>query len=223
MSQGRRFKFIGSEIAVQNGFIAHSPPQAVSAITKAFPAHLTAAGSDYDDGAVVKIANVVGMVEINGQLLVVDEAATGAFDAANIDSEAYTAYTSGGTLQEVLMTPFCECTGVNQQDGTADQIEVTTVCSTAKEFETGLSDSGTIQLDYNFAPLVGIQLAMRAAKRSGDLISVRLKFPNAGGIILMFGTVQQQSFQGSVSDAVWKGSATLRLSGEIYVLEGGNS
>lgn len=220
MSAGKRYKFTGSTFQVQTGFVAHSPAQAITAITKADPGAVTATGSNYTDGTVVKITDVVGMTEVNDKLFVVDDGAANTFELANTDTSGYGTYVSGGHVAVAALSAFCELTGVNQQDGAADQIEVTTICSTAKEFEQGLSDSGTIQLDYNFAPNETVQTAIRAAKISGDKIAFKVTLPGTGGSVIMIGTVQQSSFTGSVSDAVWKGSTTVRLSGDIFVLPG---
>ncbi len=117
----------------------------------------------------------------------------------------------------MIFTEFCELTGASQQDGTSDEIEATTICSTAKEFEVGRSDSGTIQLDYNFAPNETVQAALKAAKLSGDIISLKITLPGTGGTVIMFGSVQQSSFSGAVS-GLWTGSTTFKLTGEIFVL-----
>jgi hypothetical protein len=215
MSAGKRYKFNGSTLQVSTGVAA---TKAITGITKANPAEITATAHGLALGDVARVAGVVGMVEINGQLVVVDNPTTNDFEAANINAAGYTAYASGGTLAPLVYSSFCELTGANQQDGTADEIEVTTICSTAKEFEQGLADSGTLTLDFNFAPTTGIQNAMRAAKRSAEEIAVRLTLPGAGGTIVMIGRVQQTSFQSS-NGAVWTGSATLKLTGEIFVLE----
>lgn len=219
MAAGKRFKFNGSTFQVQTGFIADSPVQAITAITKANPGVVTATGSNYDDGAVLRLAGIVGMTELNGNLYVADDTTSNNFELANTDTTGYTTYISGGTVSEVAFSAFCELTGVNQQDGAADQVEVTTICSTAKEFEQGLSDSGTIQLDYNFAPNEGVQAAIRAAKISGDAIAFKVTLPGTGGVIVMLGTVQQSSFNGAVN-GVWTGSSTIKLTGDIFVLPG---
>lgn len=220
MAQGKRYKFNGSKFKVQVGFVADTPPQAISGITQAAIAVITATDSDLDPASVVKIAGVVGMTQINDQLVVADNVDTNDFEAANIDSTGYSAYISGGTLQVVNFGEMCELTGMNQQDGAADQTEVSTICSTAKEFEQGLGDSGTLQLDFNYAPLEATQAALRAAKKSGDAIAFEVLFPKNGGIAIMFGTVQQTSFQGQVN-GVYTGSATIKLTGDVYILAGG--
>jgi Lambda phage tail tube protein, TTP len=80
-----------------------------------------------------------------------------------------------------------------------------------------LSDSGTLQLDYNAAPNSAVQTALREAKESGDQLAFKITFPNSGGTVIMIGTVQSQNMSGSVND-VWKGSASIKLTGPIFVL-----
>lgn len=215
MSAGKRFKFNGSMLQVSTGVAA---TKAITGISQADPAVISAVGHGLLMGAVARVAAVVGMEEINGQLVVVDNPDTDDFEAANINAVGYSPYTSGGTLAPLTFSNFCELTGANQQDGTADELDATTICSTAKEFEQGLGDSGTLTLDFNFAPITGVQAAMREAKRTGDAIAIRITLPKDGGSIVMLGTVQQTSFQAS-NGALWTGSATIRLTGEIFVLE----
>lgn len=217
MTTGVRYKFNGSTLGVQTGYVGASPQQPISAITAADPAIITYSGTRIVDGDVGRISGVVGMTEVNGDVYVADNTSATNADLAGYDSSANTPYISGGIWEEASFSNFCELTGVNQQDGTSDEIDATTICSTAKEFEVGLSDSGTLQLDYNYAPNEAVQTAMRAAKESGDTIAVKIVFPNGGGTVIMLGSVQQQSFQGQVS-GLWTGSATLKLTGPIFVL-----
>lgn len=215
MSAGKRFKFQGTELQVSTGV---GSAKTITGITQENPAVIAAAAHGFALGDVARIAAVVGMTEINGQLAVVDNPEEGDFEAANIDASGYAAYESGGTASPLTYTKFCELTGANQQDGQADEIEATTVCSTAKEFEQGLGDSGTLTLDYNFAPNTGVQARFRAARKSGEEVAVRIKLPKDGGTIVMIGHVQQSSFQGG-NGGLWTGSSTIRLTGEIFVLE----
>jgi len=217
MSQGLRYKFNGSTFSVQTGYTGVSPLPVITAVTQANPA-VVSSGTTFTNGDVVLITGVVGMTNLNDNLYVVDNAvALTSFELAGEDASAADAYVSDGTIDEVAFSSFCELTGANQQDGGADEIEVTTICSTAKEFEQGLSDSGTLQLDYNSAPNSVIQTALRTAKVSGDQVAFKITFPNSGGTVIMLGTVQSQSMSGSVND-VWKGSATVKLTGPIFVL-----
>jgi hypothetical protein len=214
MSSGQRFKFNGSTIQVSTGTAS---AKTITDVSEADPAVVSSTAHALTLGAVGRIAAVVGMTELNGNLYVVDNPTTNDFELAGVDATGYTPYTSGGTFTPLTYTAFCELTGIDQQDGTTDEIDVTTVCSTAKEFEVGLSDSGTLTLNYNYAPNSTVQAAFAAAKVSGDEIAVRVVMPNSGGTIVMIGSVQQSSFTGAVG-AVYTGSTTLKLTGEIFVL-----
>lgn len=217
MAQGLRYKFNGSTFSVQTGYVALSPSPPITAITKADPAVVTVVAHPYTEGDVIRIRGVGGMTTLNDNLFVVDDPLTDSFELAGEDTTDADTYTSGGVTDEATFSQFCELTGVNQQDAAADQIEVTSICSTAKEFEQGLSDSGTLQLDYNAAPLSAIQTVLRNAKISGDQLAFKIVFPESGGTVVMLGTVQQQSVQGQVN-GVWTGSATIKLTGPIFVL-----
>lgn len=214
MAAGKRYKFNGSTIQVSTGTAS---AKTITDISETDPALVTSTAHALTLGTVGRIAAVVGMTEVNGNLYVVDNPDTNDFELAGVDATGYTPYTSGGTFTPLTYTAFCELTGVDQQDGTTDEIDVTTVCSTAKEFETGLSDSGTLTLNYNYAPNETVQAAFAAAKKAGTTVAVRIGFPNSGGTIVMIGSVQQSSFTGAVG-TVYTGSTTLKLTGEIFVL-----
>lgn len=81
----------GLNVAVQN----------ITAITKANPAVVTYSGSDiYSNGGTVIIDTVVGMTEVNGLTFTIANVNTTAntFELSGIDSSAYSAYVSGGTI-----------------------------------------------------------------------------------------------------------------------------
>lgn len=218
MSSGVRYKFQGSTFKVQTGL--SSTQKAVTGITSANPGVVTSTAHGYVLGDVVKLSSIQGMTQVNGNLFPVDNPATNTFETAT-DFSAYDAFVTGspanGVAQVVTFSTFCELTSVDQQDAAANTIEVTTICSTAKEFEQGLSDSGTLKLDFNWAGNEAVQAALRAAKVSGAQTAFQLTFPGSGGTVIMIGTVQSESFQGSVN-GVWTASASIKLTGEVFVL-----
>jgi hypothetical protein len=219
MSQGVRYKFIGSTIQVGIDEESSSSAAIITAISQANPAVVTAAAHGAALGDVVRISDVVGATQFNGNLYAVDDPLTNTFELAGEDNSMGAAYVSGGLVAEVTFSEFCELTGAAQAGGGADQEEVSTICSTAKEFEQGLADAGTLTLDFNFAPLTAVQTALRASEKTGDDVAVKITLPNDGGIVIMLGTVQTTSFNGAIGQAVWKGNAVIKLSGPIFVLE----
>lgn len=93
-----------------NGQVRHTA-QAITGITQANPAVVTYGGADtYANGDRVWIDGVVGMTQINGREFTVANVDTGAntFELSGINSTAYTAYGSGGTVAEIVevTTPF---------------------------------------------------------------------------------------------------------------------
>jgi hypothetical protein len=79
----------------------------ITAATKADPCVVTAASHGYSNGDQVFITGVGGMTELNGKYYLVSSVATNTMalqdiDASNIDSSAFTTYTSGGTVARVF-------------------------------------------------------------------------------------------------------------------------
>lgn len=85
--------------------------QNITNITQANPAVVTYSGADnYDNGKEVFIDDVVGMTQVNGKFFTVANVNTGAntFELSGINSTGFTAYSSGGTVQQVVevTTPY---------------------------------------------------------------------------------------------------------------------
>ena len=75
-------------------------PVAITGISKANPARVTAVAHGFSTNKYVEILDALGMTEINGtraQITVVD---TNRFDMVGVDATGYTAWTSGGTAAE---------------------------------------------------------------------------------------------------------------------------
>lgn len=220
MSAGKRFKFQGSSIQVLTGFNGESPTQhAITGITRADPAVVTSAAHGFLEGDVVRIFDVVGMEELNDEVFVVLNPTTNTFELADVNSTAYGAWVSGGNIEIGFMSEFCELTSYNRSGGSSPEIDSTTVCSEAQEYELGLPDFGTTALEYNFAPLTSaVQVALHAFYLSGAKMAVKITLPRSGGIMLLLGFVQQESESASVG-SLWKGSMTLRNTGNRVDLE----
>lgn len=215
MSAGKRFKFHGSTIAVSTGFAG---TQAITGITNANPAEVTAAGHTFVEGDVAQITGVAGMTEINDGVYVVGTVGEDTFELIDVDSTGYGVFTTGGIAKKATMSNFCELTGYNRSGGSSPEIDGTTICSTAAEFEIGLPDFGTTQLDYNFAPRTAIQQAMEALYRSGEKMAVKVVLPKNGGEMVQLGFVQQTSESAS-NGGLWTGSMTIRNTGPRIDIE----
>ena len=85
----------------------------ISGITAANPAVVTATSHGYSNGDEVLISGVSGMTEVNGKRFLVADKTTNTFelqdkDGVDINSSAFTAYSSGGVANKVfeLTTPY---------------------------------------------------------------------------------------------------------------------
>lgn len=212
MPAGKRFKFHGSQIEVMTGYVDDSPSKVITGITNANPAVVTSAAHGYANGDVVRITGVAGMVEVNDELFVVTNQTTNTFELADVDSTDYGVWTSGGWIDEGAFSNFCELTNYNRQGGTSPDIPATSLCSTAQEYEIGLPDFGTTQLDFNFAPRTTIQGALHTFHASGDKMAVRITLPNDGGYLVQLGFVQQES-ETAGANGIWTASGTIRNTG----------
>jgi len=68
----------------------------ITGITQADPAVVTSVAHGHSNGNTVRIGDVVGMIEVNGQEFTVANKTDDTFELSGIDSSAYTAYVSGG-------------------------------------------------------------------------------------------------------------------------------
>lgn len=220
MAGGKRYKFQDTTIAFVTGYHANSPSASISAVTKASPAVVTSTAHGLDDGAVIRINGALGMTELNGEVFIIDKVDANSYKLLGTDSTGYGTYTSGGRVDVASFSSLCELTGFNRQGGSSPEIAATSICSDAQEFEIGLPDFGSAQIDYNFAPSTSVQQAIQAFYKgngtdinAGDVMGAKIVLPKNGGTMVMLGFVQQTS-ETAQTNGIWTGSMTLRLTGQ---------
>ena len=96
-NQTLRFVRNGALITVSD-VAAYIVAATMSAATQANPCVITAAAHGFSDGQSVTITGVVGMTQLNGNTYTVANATVNTFELLGIDSTAYGAYVSGGTI-----------------------------------------------------------------------------------------------------------------------------
>ena len=92
--------------AKDQGIITQTPTN-ITAVTQSSPAVVTSVAHGLANGDIVVISSVVGMVELNNRQFVVTNKTADTFQlydyaGAAVDSTAYTAYTSGGTVGGIV-------------------------------------------------------------------------------------------------------------------------
>ena len=124
----------------------------------------------------------------------------------------------GVTLEITSNSPILaipEISNIQGPGGQANEIDVTDLNSTAKEFRMGLQDEGSITLDIMYIPANAAHAALRAARAAQALTTFRLTFTDSPLTTWTFiAFVLGFEISNSVDD-VTKASVTLRVSGAV--------
>ncbi|CCD29894.1 conserved hypothetical protein [Candidatus Glomeribacter gigasporarum BEG34] len=214
MSQGATTPFKGSAFFIESG---SGEAKRSTDIRQTNPAVVTIASHGYRTGEVVTITGMAqaGMMELIDGGYPVQALSDDTFALIGIDASAYHAYTKGATAAAKQWLNVCELKTINKQGGSIDQIDVTTICSAKKEYEPGLADEGTLQLDFNYAPAAAAQRQLADYERHSATFWMKLTLPRRQGLLLFNGSLQQgSSFQGGVGQ-VYTSNVTIKLSGEV--------
>lgn len=204
MSTGKRYKFRGSAFQAISGWAA--PVTGISAISKANPAVVTKTAHGLVDGDVVRLSAIVGMVELNDGIFVVEELTADTFSLIGVDSTLYDTYVSGGQFEEAQWSGSCEITNYSGPSGSTTETETETNCGKAVDF--GSPDPGSVTLGYNHAPNE-FQTALETSRRAVSETIVKTTIAGGGGVMYDKGVVTQTQRDGSPSGP-WTGGATLR-------------
>jgi hypothetical protein len=210
----------GSILAIEGG-----TPVAISditAITKASAAVVSSLLATVAVGDLVRFGEVAGMPEIAGMLGMVTAATAGASFTVNIDTSGFATAGTTGEAEALTMVAGCEVKTFSGLDGQANEIDVTTLCSTAREFLMGLQDFGQFQMELNYVPDDAFQVECKEAKGLREKRAFSLLLPpgeNGKQFEIVFDAfVRQFSISGGVDQAV-AGSITLRVTGEPMEVE----
>lgn len=105
------------------------------------------------------------------------------------------------------------------RSGTATEIDVSDLSSTAKEFVLGLADNGAMNLEMLYDPEDQGQIILETLRESSDSNQFRITIPNplnspATTVFTFVGFVQTFPFSIGV-DAAITGTVTIRITGAI--------
>jgi hypothetical protein len=140
---------------------AAGSPKTLTAITAAASAVCTSSAHGLTVGQVVVFAAVSGMTEINGCVGLVTVQDTNTF-TVNINTAAFTAYTSGGTATAQTMTQVENVLDFQRNGDEADTIDSTNLYSVKKEYIVGLSGEGSVTMPVDVDYSGPGQAAVRA-------------------------------------------------------------
>lgn len=113
--------------------------------------------------------------------------------------------------EPTFLTLDCIAREITYTGGTATENDVTTICSTAKEFRLGLEDSGTMSVSGHWKPghLAHEEIKTAAGDKLRRLIEVEFE---DGSIFRALAFVSQRSWSAAV-DGVVSATFNFRLTG----------
>jgi hypothetical protein len=205
MSQGKTYKFFGSEFKASTAFGA---PINISGITNVSPAVITtAAPHGITTHGVVRIAGVGGMVELNGSLFVVEFITTTTLRLVGVDATNYGVYTTGGTIARATMTAHCEQTNYSFDSGSTPVTEDETNCGISTN--TGAPRLGEVSLGFKSAENA-FQESLEASRLATTEVAFLVQVKGQTKVRYDIGFITQLTETGS-SGGTWDGTAAVRL------------
>lgn len=189
----------------------------ISAMTKASPAVATSTAAPAT-GEVVTIAGS-DWASVDGKSFAVEQLSPTTFALIGSNTTGETGvFNIAAEASSATMVNICEAKTFTGFDGQSAEIDVTTLCSEAKEYLVGLQDFGNFNFTANLVPGDPGLDECEAAKADGLARWFRVVLPQNMGMYVFTGFVRQKTITGGVGAAV-DTSVVLRISGEpIYVV-----
>ena len=131
-------------------------PLTITGATAASPVVISSSGHGLENGDLVDITNVLGMVELNGSRFTVSEKTTNAFKLSGINGTGFTAYQSGGEARKAVTS----ISGLDHLEGETVQVlgngavranavvtngAITGISPAASKVQVGLGYSSTLR------------------------------------------------------------------------------
>jgi len=122
--------------------LTYDVPKTITAITKANPGVVTSASHGFSNGDRVRLYDVMGMTEVNGETYTVANVATNTFELSGVDTTSYTTYVSAGVARKLVST----VSGLTHLEG-----QSVTVCADGAPQPNKTVSAGAITLSTSAA------------------------------------------------------------------------
>lgn len=200
-------RFAGSELWIP---VTKPATKTITAVTKANPAVVSVSSHGSVAGDIVYIGAVTGMPEFPAGWYYVGAPAAGTF-TINLDTTAYAAAGTGGSVQQYTWQKMCEAKNFNSSNPARPEIDTTGMCDESSTSESGVKTLGTITISGNKLPQGTVQKALRGYEATGETFPVKVNFPtpatNGAYFVPVF--IQNLNWQGAVS-GVWTLDGTFK-------------
>ena len=188
----------------------------ITGVSVGYPAIVTATSHGLSNGDVVTIASVVVTMAttINVANWVVLYKTTNTF-AINLDTTGLT-YTSGGTATPATYTAIANIKSISDfESGSASEIDVTNLASTAKEKRLGLVDNGGFSLGIHHSNADPGQAALTARRADGAAVNMKVILPSGTTPTASFSALIKKFSKNAAVDGVVEGSVDVTVNGAI--------
>ena len=201
----------GSTLSIATGT---GGAKTITAIALGNPTILTIAGHGFSNGDNLALAGLTGTdaALLNGTSQIATNKTTNTF-AVNVDTTGKTITVGSGAATPQTYTKITGVSSFSGFDGEADELDSTDLDSTAKEFISGLMDEGKFSFEAKVLHTDPGQLAIRAARASGAVKSMKLVFPDA--VTATFDILVKSVPASGGVNAMLKGSIGCRISGPV--------
>lgn len=186
----------------------------ITAIAVGNPTILTIAAHALGNGDVVTLAALTGTdaALLNGQSLVVTNKTANTI-AVNIDTTGKVVTIGAGTATPVSFTKINGVVSYSGLDGAPSELDTTDLDSTAMEYISGLVDEGKFGFEVKTINTDAGQLALRAARTSGAVKSIKLVFPDA--VVATFNVLVKSFPVAGGVNAILKRSVDTKITGPV--------
>lgn len=131
-----------------------------------------------------------------------------------LESQGMTIAISDDASPEVFTT-IPEVSDISGPDGSASEINVTDLASTAQEFKVGLKDEGSVSITMNYIPQNAVHTTLRTARNNRTLKNFRISFTDSPQTTWTFNAYVITFPIANGLDGVTTSTVGLRVSGSI--------
>lgn len=212
---------------LKDGALVTETTKSITAVTQANPAVVTSASHGYSNGDRVLVTGVVGMTQLNNREFTVAGATTNTFELSGIDSSAYTAYTSGGSVGKIVeITTTYSVTEVFEINHTqsADVIYLVHKNHTPAKLIRTSAHAGWTLSDIEFVdgPYLDENITATTLYASADTGSITITasaslFTSADvGRLIRFREVLEVTYDEWAASTSYNANAFVRYNGHVY-------
>jgi len=184
--------------------------KAVTAITKANPGVATSASHGYANGDVIVLTDVVGMTEVDGQIVRAANVTVNTFDLEGIDTTNFGTFTSGNAKKISAWTTLGKARTLNAGSVAPNKLDTTVLLDSEKQFELGQSDVPEVQVNSLSEPTAAGMVKIDTAARNATALGFRVTMSDNSKRIFR-GFVSLPSEDIPLSDLVTQGFSIVQI------------